>query len=137
MYGACSVSSRATSRSRSFRSSSGGRSSGRVFSLGRLSSALVLRALFDDLVELRDHVGVAQRGDVAQLAALADVAQQAAHDLPRARLRQVVGPDDPLRARELADPLSHVLADLGLELLGALVVVALERDEGADRLAGV
>ena len=37
---------------------------------------------------------------------------------------------------ELADPLGDVLADLGDELVGALEV-ALERDEGADRLAGV
>ena len=56
--------------------------------------------------------------DVAELAALGDVAQQAAHDLPRAGLRQVVGPDDPLRARELADPLGDVLADLGDQLVG-------------------
>ena len=70
-------------------------------------------APLDHLVELLDHVGVAQRGHVAELAALGDVAQQPAHDLARAGLRQVVGPDDPLRARELADPLGDVLADLG------------------------
>ena len=56
-------------------------------------------------VELLHHVRVAQRRDVAELAALGDVAQQPAHDLAGARLRQVVGPDDPLRPRELADPL--------------------------------
>ena len=50
-------------------------------------------------------VGVAQGGDVAERAAFGDVAQQPAHDLARAGLGQVVGPDDPLRAGELADPL--------------------------------
>src|SRR5512133_2580091 len=55
---------------------------------------LSLCLTFLDLaLELRHHVGVAQRGDVTQLAALGDVAQQAAHDLARAGLRQVVGPD--------------------------------------------
>src|SRR5215212_7945566 len=40
-----------------------------------------------------DHVhdrGVGQRGDVAELAVLRDVAQQAAHDLARAGLRQLL-----------------------------------------------
>ena len=58
-------------------------------------------------------VGVAQRRHVAELAPLGDVAQQAAHDLPRAGLRQVARPDDPLRPGDLRDPLRDVLADLG------------------------
>ena len=81
-------------------------------------------------------VRVAQRRHVAELAALGDVAQQPAHDLARARLGQVVGPDDAPRARELADALGDVLAQLGDQLVGALEV-ALERHVGDDRLPGV
>src|SRR5919107_1320728 len=69
------------------------------------TSVLLLLALLDLALELLHHVGVAQRGDVAELLALGDVAQQAAHDLARAGLGQVVGPDDPLRPGELADAL--------------------------------
>ena len=64
------------------------------------------------LAELLHHRRVAERRHVAELAALGDVAQQAAHDLAGARLRQVVGPDDALRPGELADPLRDVVADL-------------------------
>src|SRR4051812_17605277 len=92
--------------------------------------------LLDLALELLHDVRVAQRGDVAQLAALGDVAQQPAHDLARARLRKVVGPDDALGPRQLADALGHVLADLVHELVGRLVG-ALERDERGHRLAGV
>ena len=84
-------------------------------------SALLLAlrlALLDLVAELGHHVRVAQRGDVAELAALGDVAQQPAHDLARAGLGQVVGPDDPLRPRELADPLRDVLADVADQLVG-------------------
>src|SRR3954463_12622131 len=93
-------------------------------------------ALLDLALELLHHVGVAQRRDVAELAALGDVAQQPAHDLARARLRQVVGPDDALGPRELADALGDVLADLLDELIGRLVA-ALEGHEGRHRLARV
>ena len=64
---------------------------------------LVRAARLDLLLQRAHHVGVAQRRDVAERAALGDVAQQPAHDLARARLGQVVGPDDPLGPRELAD----------------------------------
>src|SRR6185503_3045201 len=66
------------------------------------------------------HGRVAQGGHVAERAALGHVAQEAAHDLARAGLGQVVGPDDPLGPGELADALGDVLADLGLEALVAL-----------------
>src|SRR5688500_3241146 len=82
-------------------------------------------ALGDLLLQLLHDRRVAQRRDVAELAALGDVAQQAAHDLARARLGQVAGPDDALGARELADPLGDVLAQLGHQVVGA-VEVALE-----------
>src|SRR5258708_15455027 len=70
-------------------------------------AALILLAAsrLDPLLELAHDVRVAQRRHVAELAPLGDVAQQPAHDLARARLRQVARPDDALRARELADPL--------------------------------
>ena len=71
-------------------------------------------------------------------AALGDVAQQPAHDLARARLGQVVGPDDPLGAGELADPLGDRRADaLDLELVAVPSTVALQRHERDDRLPGV
>src|SRR4051812_50031147 len=79
-------------------------------------------ALLDLALELLHHVGVAQRRDVTELAALRDVAQQAAHDLAGAGLGQIVGPDDALGPRELADPLGDVLADLVDELVGALAL---------------
>src|SRR3954447_5084216 len=95
---------------------------------------LFLLALLDLALELGHDVRVAERRDVAELLALGDVAQQAAHDLARARLGQVVGPDDALGPGELADPLGDVVADLVDQLVGALVV-ALEGHERRDRLA--
>ena len=49
---------------------------------------------------------------------------------------QVLGPDDPLRPRELADPLRDVLADVADEVLVA-VAAALERHERGHGLARV
>src|SRR5215218_8556284 len=86
----------------------------------RLAVALGV-ALLDLALELLHDVGVAQRGDVAELAALGDVAQQPAHDLARAGLGQVVGPDDALGPGELADPLGDVLTQLGDHLVVALL----------------
>src|SRR3954465_10432700 len=92
--------------------------------------------LLDPPFELVHYVGIAQGRDVTQLAALGDVAQEAAHDLARARLGQVIGPDDALGARDLADPHRDVLADLGDEVVTGLVA-ALQRHERRDRLPGV
>src|SRR3954451_11261545 len=100
------------------------------------SLVLFLLALLHLALELGHHVRVAQRRYVAELLALGDVAQQAAHDLARARLGQVVGPDDALGPRELADALGDVLADLVDELVRAFDV-ALERHERRDRLTRV
>src|SRR3954468_3005112 len=100
------------------------------------SLVLFLLAPLHLALELLHDVRVAERRDVAHLLALGDVAQQAAHDLARAGLRQVVRPDDPLRPGELADALRDVLADLVDEVVRALEV-ALERHERRDRLAGV
>src|SRR4051794_323844 len=90
-------------------------------------------ALLDLVLELLHDVRVAQRRHVAELAALGDVAQQPAHDLAGAGLGQVVGPDDPLRAGELADPARHVLADVRHEVVVALGAAA-QRHERGDRL---
>jgi len=49
------------------------------------------------LLEVLHHARLAQGRHVAQLVARGDVAQQAAHDLAGAGLRDVGGPDDPLR----------------------------------------
>ena len=76
----------------------------------------------DLLLELLRHRRVAQRRHVAELAALGDVAQQPAHDLPRARLRQVAGPDHPFRPGQFADPLGDVLVELADHLLVAVEV---------------
>src|SRR3954449_11780049 len=90
-------------------------------------SVLLLLALLHLALELLHDVRGAARRDVPALLALGDVAQQAAHDLARARLRQVVGPDDALGPRELADPLGDVLADVGDELVVALAVAPIGR----------
>src|ERR1700759_2658941 len=44
-----------------------------------------------------DHRGVGEGGGVAERLVLGDVAQQAPHDLARARLREVLGEEDRLR----------------------------------------
>ena len=98
---------------------------------GQPSDGLCVGAVAD----LLDDGGVGERGGVAELAALGDVAEESAHDLAGAGLRQVVGEDDRLRPADLADLGGDVLAQLGADLVGALGV-ALERDEGDDRLAG-
>src|SRR4051812_27799880 len=123
-----------TSRTSEVAMSRSERSSGAP--LRSMSLVLFLLALLDLALELVHHVRVAERRDVAELLALGDVAQQPAHDLARARLGQVVGPDDALGPRQLADALGHVLADLLHELVAGLVG-ALERDERRDRLAAV
>src|SRR3954451_10599629 len=89
------------------------------------------------LLEVLHHPGVAQRSDVTELPALGDVAQQAAHDLARPRLGQVGRPNHPLGPGELADPLGYGLADVLDEVVVALVLLALESHEGADRLPAV
>src|SRR5690242_20539698 len=83
----------------------------KVASPARSRPSVLVRALRDLLGELLHDRGVAQRGDVAELASLGDVAQQAAHDLAASGLRQVLRPDDPLRPRQLPDPGGDQLAD--------------------------
>src|SRR5436190_19507468 len=96
----------------------------------------LLLALGHLALELLHDVRLAQGGHVAELAALGDVPQQPPHDLPRARLGQIARPDDALGPGQLADPLGHVLADLALDLVGALEV-ALEGHERGYGLAAV
>src|SRR4051812_35991169 len=82
----------------------------RALSAGR--SLLLCLELLHPSLELLHHGRVAERGHVSQLAALGDVAQEPAHDLPGSGLGQVVGPDDPVGPGELADPLGALLPDL-------------------------
>src|SRR4051812_20084157 len=63
------------------------------------------------LVDVLHHRRVAEGGDVADLAALAYVTEQAAHDLAGAGLGEIIGPDDSLRAGDLGDPVRDVLVD--------------------------
>src|SRR5581483_8593476 len=93
--------------------------------------------LLDLALELGHDVWVAERGDVTERPALRDVSQQPTHDLAGPGLWQIVGPDDSLGPGELADPVSHVGADLLDELIRTLGIVALQGDEGADGLARV
>src|SRR5262249_18088423 len=84
---------------------------------GRAGLILLFVLLSDPLLELIHHRGVSQRRHVTQLAVLADVAKQAAHDLAGARLGKVIGPDDPAGPRDLRDALRHVVADLLCDLV--------------------
>src|ERR1039458_6096955 len=95
-----------------------------------------LRSVTDALPQLGHDRRVAQGRDIAQGAPIGDVAQQPAHDLARARLGQIAGPDDPARARELADALGDGFTD-PLDRLLVPGEIALQRDERHDRLAGV
>src|SRR5437763_11980530 len=60
------------------------------------------------LLERCDDGRIGQRGDVAERAALADVAQETPHDFPGSGLRQVGGDEDLLRPRDRADLLRDV-----------------------------
>ena len=82
----------------------------------------------------RDDRRVGERRRVAERPVLGDVAQQPAHDLPRARLRQLGREDDVRRLRDRADLRRDVVAQL-LEHLDRALVAALERHVGDDRLA--
>ena len=61
-------------------------------------------------LDLVDDAGVGQRRGVAEVAALGDVAQQAAHDLAAAGLRQLRRQVDRLRLGDGADLLADVVA---------------------------
>src|SRR5262249_41150716 len=79
------------------------------------SRSFWLCALLRGLLQPVQHGGVAQGGGIPRLAALRDVAQQAAHDLAGPRLGQVIGPDDPFWPGELPDPVADVPAELLVE----------------------
>src|SRR6185312_4653016 len=91
------------------------------------------------LLELVEDRRILERRHVLlDLLALGDGAQQAAHDLARARLGQVVAEADVLGLRYgtdlLADPVAQLLGDLvGFRAFGPR---ALQHDERAYRLAG-
>src|SRR5436305_789948 len=76
-----------------------------------------------------DDPRIGERRRVAELLVLGDVAQQPAHDLSRARLRQLLGEEQGLRLGDRADELGDMVA----QLLGERVVrlgVTAQDDEG-------
>src|SRR5919198_1037672 len=87
------------------------------------------RALFDLVNDRR----IRESRRVAERSILRDVAQQPAHDLAAARLRQLRREDDIRRLGDRADLLGHVVAQ-PLEHLDGAVITALERHVGDDRL---
>ena len=90
------------------------------------------RGLVGAALELVDDGGIGERRGVAEVAALGDVAQQAAHDLAAAGLGQVRGEVDRLRLGDRADLGGDVIAQVGDVDLRA----AAQRDVGDDRLPG-
>jgi hypothetical protein len=87
------------------------------------------------VLQLGDDRRVAQGGDVTELTAVRDVAQQSAHDLPGPGLGQVLNPDDPARPGQLADLTADVLAERRLQVRLGRHARA-ESDVGDDGLAG-
>src|SRR6478672_8814313 len=81
--------------------------------------------------------GVGERGDVADLAVLGDVAQQPAHDLARAGLGQLGDDHDLPGLRDRADLLADVVAQLLDDVLAAVARLLAQDHERAHRLAGV
>ena len=86
--------------------------------------------------QVGDDGGIGERRGVAEMLVLfgRDLAQDPAHDLAGARLRQPRRPLDEIRRRDRADFLAHPLRELGAELLGRRLA-ALQRDVGVDALA--
>src|SRR5690348_4511253 len=101
-------------------------------------ASLRLRLFFRRLVlaaarDFGHDGGVGQRGRVPERTVLGHVAQEATHDLARARLRQLGREDDVGRRRELADHAADVVTKL-FQYLRRTFLAALQRDEGHDRL---
>ena len=92
---------------------------GGQFSRSRLAFVLVLR------FELGDHGRIGQGGDVAQDAALGDIAQQAAHDFRAARFRQLRRKENIVGPRNGADLLGDVLPQLFFERVARLARIPL------------
>ena len=88
-----------------------------------------------------DHAhdgGVGERGGVSDLAALGDVAEEAAHDLARAGLGELADDVDIAGTGDRADLLSDPGAQFVAQTLDGVLfqVAALDDDESDDRLAG-
>ena len=81
------------------------------------SQLVVVGGAFGDR---RNDAGIGEGRGVAQVAAVGDVAQQAAHDLAGTGLRQVRHEEHGLRTGGGAELLRHVLADLFLEFVRRL-----------------
>src|SRR5437879_1499197 len=85
-------------------------------------------------LEAGDHGRIGEGGGVAEGAPLGDVAEEPAHDLAAARLREVGGKDDVIGAGEGADLLHHVRLQFVAEL-EARGHPLLDRHEGGEGLA--
>ena len=82
------------------------------------------------------HRGVGERGDVADLAVLGDVAQQPAHDLAGAGLGQLGDDHDLPGLGDRADLLGDVVAQLLDERLASAVAGAAAQDDEGDDAPG-
>src|SRR4030095_8671572 len=103
----------------------------------RREPLLLLRGLrCGSLLDLVDNRRVGQGCGVSELPLLRDVAEEPAHDLPGACLRELRREDDVRRAGELADLSADVLAELAHHLRRALLAAS-QGDRGDDRPAGV
>src|SRR5207302_1512063 len=80
---------------------------------GASGGLVFILALRREGADRRHDLGVGQGRHIPEIAPMGDVAQQAPHDLARACLRQVVGEDDGVRPRDLADLDGHVLPKFG------------------------
>jgi hypothetical protein len=91
----------------------------------------------DRLNNFLNNTRIAQRADVAKLVLLAgqDLAQDATHDLTRARLGQVGDTEDRFGSSEGTDGFPD-LADEFLAQLVAGLIALLDADESVDGLAG-
>src|SRR5688572_8243931 len=85
----------------------------RPASLSPLRLGPAIAAASERLLQLLEDLRVLEGGDVlGDVLALRDGAQQPPHDLPRARLGQVVAEADVLGLRDGADFLPHPVAQL-------------------------
>ena len=101
---------------------------GDIWLLGRVDDVINVSGHRISTTEI-EHSLVGHPG-VAELLALRDVLEQAAHDLARARLRQVGREQEQRRPREAADVGGDVLRELGAQVLGRLHAVAQDHEGG-------
>src|SRR5205814_7272612 len=101
-----------------------------------LHSGLVRPVGLGPRLDLFDDGRVGKRRRIAERSMVRDVAEQPAHDLAAAGLRQLGREHDVRGLRDRADLLPDVVAEL-FELVERAFLAALERHVGNDRLAGL